>query len=153
VLPGCHDTGGADEPDEPVEVEVIRGVSPEVAVLFGGTLHVREGARLPATAAAWYASASCTSSGELRLAGRWVGVSEPAAPHFDGVLAPPYDVAIKVDEGPQRYVGSILEVQVDEATDPVLARSDLAQLDVVRLGATATCRDGGFVATSLRLNG
>ena len=154
VLPGCNDTGSwRDEPDEEVTAEVIEGVPPDVAVLYADSLHVREGARLPAAAAPWYASASCTGPGELRLAGRWVGVSEPAAPHFDGVLDPPYDVAIEVDEGPRRYVGSVLEVQVDEETDPVLARSDRVRLDVARLRATVTCRDGGFVATSVRLNG
>ena len=153
VIPGCNDTGSwRDEPDEEVRAEVIEGVPTDVAVLYADTLHVREGARLPAAAAAWYASASCTRSGELRLAGRWVGVSEPAAPYFDGVLDPPYDVVVQVDDGPRRHVGSTLEVQVTEETDPVLARSDLPRLDVARLQAQVTCRDGGFVASSVRLN-
>lgn len=152
VLPGCNDTAGADEPDEAVEAEVIQDVPTDVAVLYDGVVHVREGARLPATAAAWYASASCTGSGEFRLAGTWVGVSEPAAPHFDGALDPPYDVTIRVDDGPRRYVGSILEVQVTGETDPVLARSDLVRAGAARLRATTRCLGGGFTAVSLRMD-
>jgi hypothetical protein len=153
VVPGCHDTGGPVEPDEQVTAQVIEDVPVAVAVLRDGVVHVREGARLPASAGAWFPSASCTGSEELALAGRWEEVSEPAAPHFDGVLDPPYDVGIRVQDGPRRYRGDVLDLQVTSRTEPALARDlDRARLGVGRLEARVRCAESGFVAVSLRLS-
>jgi hypothetical protein len=149
VQPGCNDTGGPEEPDEAVEAQAIKGVPTETAVLHDGVVHVREGARMPATAGRWFTASSCTGSGTFRLAGRWVSVSEPAAPHFDGVLDPPYDVVLDVERGPGRYVGEALEVRVTGATSPVLARGDLDLMPGAMLRTTVRCRAGGFVAVDI----
>lgn len=150
VRPGCDDTGEA-QPDEDVQVGAIAGVPTEVAVLHDGVVHLREGARMPAAAGSWFASASCSRVGTFRLGGRWEGVSEPAAPHFDGVLDPPYDLAVAVEEGPRALVGATLDVQVVPGTDPVLATSDLPRLGTARLGLTVRCEEGGFVAVRVSI--
>lgn len=150
VVPACTDTPGADDRDEQVEVQVMEGVPSRVAVLHEGVVHLREGSRMPASAAAWHDSAACTGTGRIRLAGSWEGVSEPAAPHFDGVLDPPYDLLLAVADGPRRFSGSTLEVRVTADTRPVLARSDLRRLGSARLVATTRCSDGGFVAVAIR---
>ena len=153
VSPACNDTGGRlDEPDEDVEVQVIEGVPVGTAVLYAGMVHLREGARLPASAGAWDLSYSCSTAGKVRLEGSWETVSEPYAPHFDGVLDPPYEVGIRVDRGgPRRLADHLVEVQVTDETDPVLARDDLPLLGAVDLTATVHCLEGGFVAASLEV--
>ncbi len=43
TIPGCNDTGGADEPDTPVAVRRVAGVDPRIAVWAGGDLYVAAG--------------------------------------------------------------------------------------------------------------
>lgn len=56
VLPGCDDSGGQDEasPSEQIEVEVLRTVPPEIAVLWNGGIFVREGETLPDPTRVWF---------------------------------------------------------------------------------------------------
>ena len=49
----CNDTGLPLPPERSIEVSEVAGVSIEDAVWFGGALHVRRGAELPASADVW----------------------------------------------------------------------------------------------------
>ena len=49
VVPGCDDTGraGPHDPDQPVQVDVLRATDPRIAVGYRGDLYVRQGATPP----------------------------------------------------------------------------------------------------------
>lgn len=149
TLPGCNDSGGPEEPAVAVTAQVIDGVPVETAVLHDGVVHIRDGARMPASSTAWFDGTFCTGTDTFRLLGRWRGATEPGAPYFDGTLEPPYDVMVDVEGPPGRLVGERVDVQVTTETTPVLTDEDLDRMPGATVRATVRCEDGAFVAVAI----
>ncbi|MEJ7795299.1 MAG: hypothetical protein WKF50_07085 [Nocardioides sp.] len=116
--------------------------------MFQNELYVRGGVQLPASAGDWYPSVSCREPGEFTLRGRLGGVSEPYQPGAERELEAPYQVTVLVEEGP--YAESVLDVQVTAGTESGLTTADQDRARVA-LRATVRCRQGEFVAVSVRV--
>lgn len=68
----CNDTGGPQpEPGPPEQVEVIEGISPDVAFLRDGMLFVQVGAHLPASTDVWWEPVGCDATSPTTLTGPW----------------------------------------------------------------------------------
>ena len=155
VMPGCDDSGGQEpaEPDERVEVGELADVPLGTAVLWNGSVYVRDGRELPNAARVWFRAPLCTSDGRFDLTGDWLGVTGPNKPRFDGDLRPPYRLEVHVTAGPDEYVGATVQLHADAATDPGLGPRDVKSSlwkggqVVARIG----CDDGRFHAVSLRV--
>jgi hypothetical protein len=161
ALPGCNDTGGdtdgdtggwsQDEKDEHVRVEELADVAPATAVLFRGSVYVRDGRDLPGTTRGWFRAPGCGSTGTFALTGDWLGVTGSRRPRFDGDLRPPYRLEVHVTSGPARYVGATITVRATRSTDPALTRSDV-RTSLWRGGqvrASVRCTDRRFEALAL----
>jgi hypothetical protein len=127
VLPGCDDTGGQaeTEQDEPVRVNELVDVAPSTAVLFQGSIYVRDGRDLPERTQRWFRAPRCATDRTFELAGDWLGVTGPTTLRFDGDIRPPYRLKVHVTSGPTRYVGTTITVRATEATDPDLTPADV----------------------------
>lgn len=154
VVPGCDDTGGLDPvPAERVRVAELADVPRDTALLFNGTLYLREGSELPAGTREWFTAPGCTSPGDFVLTGDWIGVTGKHKPRFDGDLRPPYRLELHVEDGPEEYVGSTVRIRATAETDPRPGVPEVkASLwDAEPLVATVGCDDGRFVARALEV--
>ena len=153
VLPGCNDTGGPSEAehDEHVRVEELADVAPGTAVLFDGSVYVRDGRDLPEATRGWFRAPRCGSAGTFEVTGDWLGVTGPRRPRFDGDLRPPYRLEVHVTSGPTRYVGATIMLRATRSTVPALTPSDV-RTSLWRGGqvtASVRCTDRGFAALAL----
>ena len=142
AVPGCDDTGGQSEAekDEPVRVVELADVPPATAVLFHGSIYVREGRVLPAEVMDWFRAPRCGTAGTFEVTGDWLGVLGPKQARFDGDIRLPYRLEMHVRSGPPDYVGTTIMVQATKATDPALTPADVK----------ASLWQGGQVSASLR---
>lgn len=155
VVPGCDDTGGlADpEPEQKVRVAELEDVPPDTAVLYNGSVYVREGSDLPADAGDWFTAPGCARPGEFELVGDWMGVTTRHEPRFDGDLRPPYRLELSVEDGPEEYVGSRVVLRATARTDP---RPGVPEVEASLWGAeplvaTVRCDGDRFLAVSLEV--
>lgn len=128
VQPGCDDSGGQDDAgsaDEPVEADVLADVAPDVAVLLSGTLYVRDGEPVPTAVRTLLTPPLCTSAGTVELSGDWLGVMTSREPRFDGDLRVPYRLEVRVVEGPAVYVGTTLDLRVNDDAAATLTPDDV----------------------------
>lgn len=157
VLPGCDDSGGKEDasPAEPIEVEVVRDIDPEVAVLWSGAIFVREGRTLPDSTRVWFTAPRCSTAGEFYLVADWLGVMGPRKPRFDGDVRLPYRLEVHVTDGPARYVGTRLTLHAGTSTDPALSPADVkASLwEGGQVTASVTCREGRFDVIGVTASG
>ena len=155
VLPACNDTGAngvmADEPDEQVTIEELADIPLREGFLFHGSFYVRGRGGLPAEAAGWFEPVRCDQDSPMTLSGRWIGVTSPHRPRFDGDLRPPYRLEMWVGEGPAAYADSRIFVRADEHTDPQLTTPDVkrALWDDGTITARVHCEGRRFVADGL----
>jgi hypothetical protein len=154
VRPACDDVGGVGggRKDEAIRVVTLTGVDPDAAVFFQGNVYLRRGRELPAWTQQWFQAPRCDSAGILELHGRWLGVTSPLKPRFDGDLRLPYRLDVYVTSGPEGYVGAMIVVQATEATDPALTPADVKQTlgQGGSVSASVRCADGRFEALALR---
>lgn len=154
VVPGCDDSGGQDEPvrDESVQVQVLDGVEPRVAVLYHDTLYLREGESLPEETAAWFRASRCTTEGEFELTADWLGVRSSRKTRFDGDVRLPYRMMVRVTEGPAPYVGGKVTLRASAPTGPTLTPEDVKSSlwEGGRVEATVRCEEGRFVLVAVR---
>jgi hypothetical protein len=154
VRPACDDVGGVggDQEDEAIRVVTLTGVDPDVAVFFQGNVYLRPGRELPAWTQRWFQAPRCDSAGILELRGKWLGVTSPLKPRFDGDLRLPYRLNVHVTSGPEEYVGEVVAVQATEATDPALTPADVKKTlwQGGSVSASVRCADGRFEALALR---
>ena len=154
ILPLCDDSGGQDPPvgpEESVQVAELEGVPLGTAFLWNGGIYLRRGHRLPAATEVWFRAPRCTSDGEFELTADWLGVTGPKKVRFDGDLRPPYRLRVHVSEGPQKYVGTTIQVRADAATEPALGPRDVKESlwEGGQVVARVQCVHGRFRAVSL----
>ena len=155
VIPACDDTGGQEPagPDEHVKVAELAGVPISTAFVWQNTVFVRRGSELPALTRPWFRAPRCTTAGDFSMTADWLGVRGPRKPRFDGDIRLPYRLEVHVVDGPSRYVGAILHVHADRATDPALGPRDgktsLSQGGQV--AARVDCVDGKFHVLSVHV--
>lgn len=155
VLPGCDDSGGQDPNpvgDRPVQVQELAAVDASVAVLYGDGVYVRKGAQLPDSFRAWFRSPRCSTPGVFQVTADWLGVTGPHAPRFDGDIRLPYDLEVRVTDGPQDYIGATVTIRATRSTDPGLAPADVKQSlwEGGQLAATLRCVDGKYDVVGVR---
>jgi hypothetical protein len=155
VLPSCDDSGGQEpaDPDTRVDVDVLADVPAETAVLWNGSVYLRDGRELPAPARLWFRAPRCTTDGQFDLIGDWLGVIGPKPPRSDGDLRPPYRLEVHVTSGPDAYAGTTIQVHADAATDPRLGPNDVktSLWNGGQVAARVDCVGGRFHAVSLRV--
>jgi hypothetical protein len=153
-VPACDDLGHDSlPPDEEVEVAVLADVPTDTAVLWNGTVYLRDGAEMPTVVRSWFRETRCGSSAPFDLTGDWLGVTGPKEPRFDGDLRAPYTLSVHVTEGPAAYVGATLRLRADAGTDPGIGPADVKSSlwEGGQVAARVTCVDGRFRAVSLRV--
>lgn len=154
LLPSCDDSGAQEpvEPDRRVEVAELEQVPLETAFLWDGSVYLRSGRELPAATEAWFRAPGCTSAGEFDLEGDWLAVTGAKRPRFDGDLRPPYRLEMRVTDGPREYVGTMVQVHADDATDPGLDTRDVKSSLWTggRILAHVSCVERRFHADALR---
>jgi hypothetical protein len=132
-------------------VEELADVAPATAVLFRGSVYVRDGRDLPGTTRGWFRAPGCGSTGTFELTGDWLGVTGSRRPRFDGDLRPPYRLEVHVTSGPTRYVGATIMLRATRSTVPALTPSDV-RTSLWRGGqvrASVRCTDRRFEALAL----
>jgi len=136
-----------------VDVDVLADVPAETAVLWNGSVYLRDGRELPAPARLWFRAPRCTTDGQFDLIGDWLGVIGPKPPRSDGDLRPPYRLEVHVTSGPDAYAGTTIQVHADAATDPRLGPNDVktSLWNGGQVAARVDCVDGRFHAVSLRV--
>lgn len=158
--PGCPPTPERPQPeDTAVEVAEIEGVSPELAIMIRGrddSILVRDdvnAGRLPTELARLLRAPECDSGAKpVQIFGRWLGILG-ADGHTELDLDPPYDVRIKVAETSFAvYERADLTVRVPATLGSPLSRKDIESSLWAggTLTATVSCRDGDFVASSIK---
>jgi hypothetical protein len=150
IAPACDDGGGAVS-QRRVEVRELEDVPMNRAVLADGRLYVKMHDTLPEVVRSWLVAPTCDTPGSFTLTGTWTGVTAKVQPKVDGGIRPPYRVRVRITEGPQRYVGSLLMLNATGETDPVLGRRDVTS-SLWRGGnvnATVHCDGDTFVADEL----
>ena len=156
VLPGCDDSGGQSEaePDVSVRVDELADVASSTAVLWHGSIFIRDERDLPQETQRWFRAPRCGTAGTFEVTGDWLGVTGPKKPRFDGDIRPPYRLEVHVTSGPTRYVGATIMVRATEATDPALTPADVkASLwQGGQVSASVQCADGHFAALALHVN-
>lgn len=156
VIPPCNDTG-RQEPaparDEEVQAAELAEVPLETALLWNGTVFVREGRELPPETRIWFRSPRCRMPGDFELLADWLGATGPHRPRFDGDLRPPYRLQLHVVEGPARYVGTTIAVHADVSTKPRPGPDDVkaSLLEGGQVSAEVRCDAGRFHALALRV--
>lgn len=150
VLVVCDD-GNGDSGEESVQVSELADLPMERAMLWNGTLLVRDGDLVPRLTRSWFVAPECASSGRFELRGDWLGVTAPHRPRFDGDLRPPYRSRVHVTDGPPDYSGATIQVHVSDNTNPTLGPTDVKTSLWQGGGITAeiTCRGRDFVAIGL----
>ena len=145
VLPGCDDSGGQSEAEKDVSVRVneLADVASSTAVLFHGSIFIRDGRDLRQETQRWFRAPRCGTAGTFEVTGDWLGVTGPRKPRFDGDIRPPYRLEVHVTSGPTRYVGTTIMVRATEATDPALTQADVK----------ASLWQGGQVSASIQCAG
>lgn len=145
VLPGCDDSGGQSqaEKDESVRVYELADVASSTAVLFHGSIYIRNGRDLPKETQRWFRAPRCGTARTFEVTGDWLDVTGPKKPRFDGDIRPPYRLEVHVTSGPTRYVGATIIVRATEATDPALTPADVK----------ASLWKGGQVSASVQCAG
>lgn len=155
---GLMPTRCNDQPDDPqatgvaeVTVEELRDLPIDRGFLWKGTLYVRADRRFPVLARGWFEAPPCRGKGSIDLAGQWLGVRSRHEPRFDGDLRPPYRLEVRIDDGPDEYRGSTIEILATRLTHPGIGPVDVRR-SLWRSGelhATAHCDKGRFVADAL----
>lgn len=154
IVPPCNDTGivTGDEPETPIELAVIEGVSPKIALLWRGrpdAVLVREGVgRLPRELR--LQPPTCDERDEpIHLAGPWYGIWGRGSPD-DVDLTAPYRVKLFVEASSvARYERAFLVASVPADLERPLTRADIRWLWEGTIELTVTCRNGGYVAESI----
>ncbi|WP_155992885.1 DUF6281 family protein [Nocardioides sp. URHA0020] len=155
VAPGCDDTGGQDDQtvqDTKVQVEELAAVDPRVAVLLNGGIYVREGASVPAVVRSWLRAPRCSTPGVFEITADWLGLTGPHEPRTDGDVRLPYQLEVRVTDGPERYVGGTITLDATTATDPELSSDDVEQSlwEGGQLTARVRCLHHGFDVVGVR---
>ena len=145
VLPGCDDSGGQSEAEKDVSVRVneLADVASSTAVLFHGSIFIRDGRDLPQETQRWFRAPRCGTAGTFEVTGDWLDVTGPRKPRFDGDIRLPYRLEVHVTSGPTRYVGTTIMVHATKATDPALTPADVK----------ASLWQGGQVSASIQCAG
>jgi len=153
VLPRCNDSGGRSEAgkDETVQVDELADVASSTAVLWHGSIFVRDGRDLPKETRRWFRAPRCGTAGTFEMTGDWLGVTGPKKPRFDGDIRLPYRLEVHVTSGPSRYVGATIRVRATEATDPALTPADVkgSLLRGGQVSASVRCVGRHFQALDL----
>lgn len=149
-VPACDDGNGVAAA-RTVEVAVLADVPARRAVLAEGALYVRAGRPFPEAAREWFVTPECATDGGFRLAGEWLAVGPPRRPRSDGDLRPPYRLEVRVDEGPNAYVDTVVDLRVTADSRPRLGRDDVrtSLWEGGRVSARVHCEDGRFVADAV----
>jgi hypothetical protein len=157
TLPPCDDTnaGTGGESGKEVELAEVEGVSPSVALAWRGhpdTVLIREDVdfdRLPVALARLLRVPKCDPGDEpIQLLGPWLGISD-ADGHTELEMAPPYEVAIYVDESSaRRYERAYLTVRVPAELGQPLSREDIRSSlwKGGTISLTVKCGDGQYLA-------
>ncbi len=150
--PGCDDGGGASG-EERVQVAELADVPMARAVLVNGSFYVARDEPFPEQARPWFRAPRCDSEAPFELTGDWVSVQGPRRARFDGDLRTPYRAGVRVTDGPDSYLRTMIEVHATDETDPLLGPRDV-KTALWRAGgqliAEIECDGGRFRATSLR---
>jgi hypothetical protein len=158
VLPGCDDIGGqkSSPPDEVIQVSVISGISPEVALFWHGVTDrvlVRDGTGpLPPELQELLETPSCRPGDvPIQLEGLWLGIHDGDDTEVD--LLPPYQVDMQVVHASAPvYERAYLTIEVPKQTGRPLSPADLERS--LRRGGSisvrARCAGEGFVAESVK---
>lgn len=156
VYPPCNDTNDADEKAERFSVSRIRGVDPDVAVMatnMRSRVFVRQGAEMPEEIAALVGPPPCDpSDAPIHMLGQWYGILG-ADGNTELDLEPPYDLEVSVEESePEGYGPATLSIRVPTALGQPLTKRDVrtSLWQGGNIEVTASCRNGGFVAESVR---
>ncbi len=105
VLPGCDDSGGQSEaePDVSVRVDELADVASSTAVLWHGSIFIRDERDLPQETQRWFRAPRCGTAGTFEATGRLArGDRGRRTPRFDGDIRPPYRLEVHVTSGPTR---------------------------------------------------
>ena len=152
-LSGCDDSGGQSEAEMDVSVRVneLADVASSTAVLFHGSIFIRDGRDLPKETQRWFRAPRCGTAGTFEVTGDWLGVTGPRKPRFDGDIRPPYRLEVHMTSGPTRYVGATITVRATEATDPALTPADVkaSQWKGGQVSASVQCAGRHFEAIAL----
>lgn len=153
VMPGCHDSGvqSEDEKDEAVRVKELAGVAPGTAVLWVGSIFIRDGRLLPKKTERWFHAPPCDTAGTFAVTGDWLGSTGPNQARFDGDIRPPYRLEVHVTSGPSQYAGATIMVRATKATDPALGPADVkgSLWQGGQVSASVRCVDRHFEALAL----
>lgn len=153
VLPGCDDSGGQSEAEKDVSVRVdeLADVASSTAVLWNGSIFIRDGRDLPKETQRWFRAPRCGTAGTFGVTGDWLGVTGPKKPRFDGDIRLPYRLEVHVTSGPRRYVGTKIMVRATAATDPALTPADVkgSLLQGGQVSASVRCVGRHFEALAL----
>jgi hypothetical protein len=149
-LPGCDDGNGA-APTRRVRVAELVDVPLRRAVLVDGVLYVRTDRALPQPARKWFVAPACQTGGQFSLRGDWLSVQGPRELRFDGDIRPPYRLGVHVTRGPEKYLGTTLQVHATSHTYPTLGATDVKHSLWKGGGliALVQCAHGDFLASSL----
>lgn len=152
IAPGCDDGDGAG-PGREVRVAELADLPRSRAVLVEGSLYVRTDRPFPDEARIWFVPRRCEADGSFELAGVWLSVKGPKRVRFDGDLRVPYQLEVRVTDGPADYVGTTVHVHANAnaSTQPVLGPRDVktSLWKGGKVQATIRCDGGAFQAVSL----
>jgi hypothetical protein len=157
TLPPCDDTPNAGETPraEQIEIAVLPGVSPDVAVLWigGASVFVRDDVDpLPPKVQRLLTPPGCLEADEpIELSGRWNGILG-ADGNTELDLVPPYDVDLLVARASSpRYERAFLTVRVPDSIGTPISEDDvrtsLWQGGTIEI--TARCVKDRFLAVSV----
>jgi hypothetical protein len=154
-FPSCDDGHGVD-PSGPLEVRRLPGVSPDVAVLMGDRVWVREGAAAPPVAETATRPVACDLVKPATVTAFWTAVEGARPARFDGDLRLPFTAVLQTSEAPVNGPGwtwTSVSARADAGLDvPTPAEVVAAVLQGRPVTATLRCRaSGGFLLTDLAL--
>jgi hypothetical protein len=160
LIPGCNDTGGADEEGEEGEeitVHALRDVPLEQAFVWQGSILIRADQDPPGQLIEWRTPLPCDVEGQFEIAGDWVGLP-PKRDGSETIGNPPYRMDVVVDDAPglftaQEYESVQFDLRLTETTNPTLDDADgkLLTTTGATFRATVHCEDSAYVADAVRV--
>jgi len=129
VVPPCNDHNGANDHAHRIRVAALRGISPDIAVVWreAGWILIRKGLDpIPRAVTRLMDPPACRdANGSITLRGQWLGI---AAPHGETELdlVAPYHLEVEVGfASADRYIGATIQLRVPPALGSPLTREDL----------------------------